>query len=80
MTVDGIELHTAGTPLEEAKVAMIMIHGRGATAGDILSLTDRIQYTRIRLSSATSTGLYLVSTLVSRAIGSERAIVICRAQ
>ncbi|MBI5669680.1 MAG: alpha/beta hydrolase [Chloroflexi bacterium] len=29
---------TAGEPLDQAKAAMIMIHGRGATAQDILSL------------------------------------------
>lgn len=31
-----------GEPLESAKAAMIMIHGRGATAQDILSLVDEI--------------------------------------
>lgn len=29
---------TAGVPLEQAKAAMIMVHGRGASAQDILSL------------------------------------------
>lgn len=33
---------TAGEPLEQAKAAMIMIHGRGASAEDILSLTTEI--------------------------------------
>lgn len=33
---------TAGEPLERAKAAMIMIHGRGATAEDILSLADEV--------------------------------------
>jgi phospholipase/carboxylesterase len=32
----------AGEPLERAKAAMIMIHGRGATAEDILNLKDEI--------------------------------------
>jgi predicted esterase len=32
-------LVTGGTPLEEASAAMIMIHGRGATAPDILTLS-----------------------------------------
>lgn len=31
---------TAGTPLQQAHAAMIMIHGRGASAEDILSLTS----------------------------------------
>lgn len=30
----------AGTPLTEARTAMIMLHGRGASAEDILSLAD----------------------------------------
>src|SRR5947208_165879 len=33
---------TAGEPLEHAKAAMIMIHGRGASAEDILSLAGEI--------------------------------------
>jgi phospholipase/carboxylesterase len=33
---------TAGTPLAEAKAAMIMIHGRGATADNILSLSGEM--------------------------------------
>lgn len=33
-------LVTGGAPLEEASAAMIMIHGRGATATDILTLSD----------------------------------------
>jgi predicted esterase len=31
-------LHAAGAPLESAKAAMVLLHGRGATAEDILSL------------------------------------------
>jgi phospholipase/carboxylesterase len=31
---------TAGAPLEQAKAAMIMLHGRGATAESILELAD----------------------------------------
>jgi len=34
----GQALLTAGIPLEEAQAAMIMLHGRGADAADILSL------------------------------------------
>jgi phospholipase/carboxylesterase len=33
---------TAGEPLEKAKAAMIMVHGRGASAEDILSLTPEL--------------------------------------
>ncbi len=32
------QLHSAGTPPERARGATIMLHGRGATAGDILAL------------------------------------------
>ena len=31
---------TAGEPLESAKAVMVMVHGRGASAKDILTLTD----------------------------------------
>jgi phospholipase/carboxylesterase len=36
-------LATAGAPLEEASAAMIMVHGRGATAGDILTLSHEFK-------------------------------------
>jgi predicted esterase len=45
MTVSGPHsgqlIRTAGEPLERAKAAMLMVHGRGATAEDILSLADQ---------------------------------------
>jgi len=34
---------TAGVPLARADMAVIMLHGRGATAADILSLTDHLE-------------------------------------
>jgi predicted esterase len=34
----GVQIRSAGEPLEHAKAAMLMMHGRGATAEDILSL------------------------------------------
>src|SRR5215216_5258989 len=37
----GQPIRTAGEPLEQAKAAMLMIHGRGAWAQDILSLADQ---------------------------------------
>jgi predicted esterase len=37
------KLLSAGKPLEKAKAVMIMIHGRGASAADILSLTDEFR-------------------------------------
>ena len=36
-------IFTAGKPLEEATKVMVMIHGRGSSARDILSLSDHIQ-------------------------------------
>jgi predicted esterase len=38
----GQRVLAAGAPLERAKAAMIMIHGRGAAAEDILSLADAL--------------------------------------
>ena len=38
----GQSVLTAGEPLESAKAAMIMIHGRGASADDILSLAAEV--------------------------------------
>lgn len=38
----GRPILTAGEPLEQAKAAMIMIHGRGASAEDILTLTSEL--------------------------------------
>lgn len=38
----GRQVRTAGVPLASARAAMIMVHGRGATAADILSLADEL--------------------------------------
>lgn len=35
-------IHTAGKPLEEANKVMVMVHGRGGSARDILSLSQHI--------------------------------------
>lgn len=37
---EGQALRTAGEPLERARAALLMIHGRGARAEDILALAD----------------------------------------
>jgi phospholipase/carboxylesterase len=37
-----IEIITDGVPLDQAKKALIMIHGRGASAHDILSITKHL--------------------------------------
>lgn len=38
----GAPVRTAGEPLATARAALIMVHGRGATAEDILSLTEEL--------------------------------------
>jgi predicted esterase len=40
------ELHTAGKPLDEAEAAMILIHGRGASASSILRLAEELYHPR----------------------------------
>jgi dienelactone hydrolase len=41
---------TAGTPLDQAEKAMVLVHGRGGTARDILSLTSELDHTGIAYS------------------------------
>ena len=43
----GQPIVTAGSPLERATIAMIMLHGRGASASDILSLADEFRNTDV---------------------------------
>lgn len=38
----GQSVHMAGEPLERARAAMLMVHGRGASAEDILTLADQL--------------------------------------
>mgnify|MGYP001043013593 CR=1 FL=1 len=40
----GQNVHTTGKPLNEAKAAMILVHGRGATAVSILELADHLHH------------------------------------
>jgi predicted esterase len=40
----GQPVYTAGQPLEEAQAAMVLIHGRGATAPDILRLAGDLHH------------------------------------
>jgi len=49
---------TAGEPLDTAKAVMILIHGRGASASDILTLTDHFDtegFTYLALQATNST-------------------------
>jgi len=47
---------TAGTPLNEAKKVMIMIHGRGATAQSILSLSAHFNAEKMAFLAPQATG------------------------
>ena len=38
----GQPVRSAGAPLDQARVAMVMVHGRGARAEDILTLVDEL--------------------------------------
>ncbi|MDQ3081762.1 MAG: phospholipase, partial [Gemmatimonadota bacterium] len=38
----GQRVHTAGAPLDAARAAVVMMHGRGATADDILTLVSAL--------------------------------------
>lgn len=54
----GAQILATGTPLADAKAAMILVHGRGASARDILSLTqlwraDGIAYLAPQAANAT---------------------------
>lgn len=42
----GVTLLTAGAPVEIARAAVILLHGRGAAAADILALTPRLDSDR----------------------------------
>lgn len=42
----GQTVRMAGAPLNRAQAAMLMVHGRGAKAEDILSLTDQLAQSR----------------------------------
>jgi phospholipase/carboxylesterase len=44
------EIYRYGAPLEEADGVVILLHGRGASARDILGLAPAITWTRPRTS------------------------------
>src|SRR5688572_16146058 len=63
------EIVTAGKKLSEAKKALIMLHGRGASAEDILGLTSylNIEEFTILAPQATNNTWYPYSFLAPRA-------------
>jgi len=46
---------TAGTPIDQARGVVIMLHGRGATAEDILTLSDHLHVDRCTLLAPQAT-------------------------
>ena len=50
-------LTAAGAPVEHARAVAIMLHGRGSTAEDILSLTDEIGLAEIAYLAPQAPGL-----------------------
>lgn len=51
-----LAIHTAGTPIEKAKKALIMIHGRGGSATDILQLAAHLNVKDYALIAPQATG------------------------
>jgi predicted esterase len=49
-------VYSAGVPLDQAAAAMIMIHGRGASAADILSLARELQTSGFALLAPEAAG------------------------
>lgn len=41
---DGAKVLRAGTPLEKARAAMILVHGRGASAADIMTIGNELSH------------------------------------
>ena len=52
----GQPILTAGTALERATIAMVMLHGRGAAASDILSLANEFGNTDVAYLAPQATG------------------------
>lgn len=49
-------IYTSGKPLEQARAAMILIHGRGATAESILTLAEELYHPDIAYLAPQATG------------------------
>jgi predicted esterase len=49
-------VHAAGTPLAQASAAMVMVHGRGATAEDILTLVPALEAAGVAFLAPQATG------------------------
>jgi len=64
----------AGAVVSRAKVAMILLHGRGGSAEDILSLAQAFAQPEIAYFAPQAAGHKLVSAFVSGACGGQRAV------
>jgi phospholipase/carboxylesterase len=49
------QIITAGTPLAQAKGALVMLHGRGGTARNIISLADDFNLTDFAIAAPQAT-------------------------
>ena len=56
----GQPILTAGEPISSAKAAMILVHGRGASAADILTLSSEFVQPGFKLGSAPYLGPILL--------------------
>ncbi|MBX0323678.1 dienelactone hydrolase family protein [Halomicroarcula sp. F13] len=52
----GQQLVTAGTPLEEADAAMVLVHGRGATARSIVQMGQEVHWDGLALLAPQAAG------------------------
>jgi len=52
----GQPVHAAGAPLDDARVAVVMIHGRGASAESILSLAPALERERVAYLAPQASG------------------------
>ena len=73
----GQPVRTVGEPLEQASAAVVMLHGRGASAEDILGMARELAF-RIHISRAAGGGIYLVSAQLLGATRAKRAVSVLR--
>ena len=68
----GQPVRRAGVPVERAKLVAIFIHGRGASAADILSLADELRVPDVAYLAPQAAGSILVSVFIPHADPAER--------
>ncbi len=60
----GGKIYVAGEPLATAKGAMLMVHGRGATAADILSLSAELDVPGFAYIAPQAVGIHGIHILL----------------